>query len=39
MVELTAVIGATLMLNRFATALGLPTSDDTLARLTTEGLR
>jgi len=38
-VELTAVIGATLMLNRFATALGLPTSADTRARLAREGLR
>lgn len=38
-VELTAVIGATLMLNRFATALRLPTGADTLARLDAEGLR
>ncbi|MBN9098182.1 MAG: carboxymuconolactone decarboxylase family protein [Pseudonocardia sp.] len=38
-VELTAVIGATLLLNRFATALGLPTSADTLDRLAREGLR
>jgi AhpD family alkylhydroperoxidase len=36
-VELTAVIGATLLLNRFATALALPTGADTLARLTAEG--
>lgn len=38
-VELTTVIGATLLLNRFATALGLPTSPDTLDRLSREGLR
>ncbi len=37
-VELTAVIGATLMLNRFATALALPTSPDVTARLSHEGL-
>jgi AhpD family alkylhydroperoxidase len=37
-VELTAVIGTTLLLNRFATALALPTSSDVLARLGTEGL-
>ncbi|MBB6375814.1 AhpD family alkylhydroperoxidase [Pseudonocardia eucalypti] len=37
-VEVTVVIGTTLMLNRFATALALPTSPDTLARLTAEGL-
>lgn len=37
-VELTALVGATLLLNRFATALALPTGPDTAARLTTEGL-
>ena len=37
-VELTVVIGATLMLNRFATALALPSSPATLARLVAEGL-
>jgi len=37
-VELTAVIGTTLLLNRFATALALPTSADVIARLSTEGL-
>lgn len=36
-VELTAVIGATLLLNRFATALALPTGADTLTRLASEG--
>jgi AhpD family alkylhydroperoxidase len=37
-VELTLLVGATLMLNRFATSLGLPTSPETLQRLTAEGL-
>lgn len=37
-VELTAVVGTTLMLNRFATALALPTSSDVLTRLSQEGL-
>lgn len=37
-VELTTLVGATLLLNRFATALALPTGADTLARLTAEGL-
>ncbi len=37
-VELTTTVGATLLLNRFATSLGLPTSQDTLARLAREGL-
>jgi AhpD family alkylhydroperoxidase len=37
-VELTVTIGATLFLNRFATALGLPTSPETLTRLAREGL-
>jgi AhpD family alkylhydroperoxidase len=36
-VELTAVIGATLLLNRFATALALPTGADTLTRLASAG--
>ncbi|MFI6595920.1 carboxymuconolactone decarboxylase family protein [Nonomuraea sp. NPDC050536] len=35
-VELTMLAGATLMLNRFATALELPTSEATLARLAAE---
>jgi AhpD family alkylhydroperoxidase len=37
-VELTLLAGATVMLNRFATALGLPTSRAALARLAEEGL-
>jgi len=37
-VELTTVIGVTLLLNRFATALALPTSNDTSDRLAREGL-
>lgn len=37
-VELTAVIGTTLLLNRFATALALPTSPDVITRLSTENL-
>lgn len=37
-VELTMLIGATLMLNRYATSLQLPTSEDTLERLRAEGL-
>jgi AhpD family alkylhydroperoxidase len=37
-VELTLVAGATLMLNRFCTALELPTSAATLARLADEGV-
>ncbi len=37
-VELTTVVGATLLLNRFATALALPTSPDVTARLDREGL-
>ncbi|MGI9000073.1 MAG: carboxymuconolactone decarboxylase family protein [Pseudonocardia sp.] len=36
-VELTILVGATLLLNRFATALALPTGPDTAARLATEG--
>ncbi|HEV2772685.1 MAG TPA: carboxymuconolactone decarboxylase family protein [Thermoleophilaceae bacterium] len=38
LVELTLVVGATLMLNRYCSALGLPTSAATLARLAQEGL-
>jgi AhpD family alkylhydroperoxidase len=37
-VELTTLIGATLLLNRFATALALPTGAETTARLIAEGL-
>jgi len=37
-IELTTVIGATLMLNRFATSLDLPTSAEVLTRLGREGL-
>ncbi|MGH3756836.1 carboxymuconolactone decarboxylase family protein [Actinophytocola sp.] len=37
-VELTMLVGATMMLNRFATALRLPTSADTVHRLTEEDL-
>lgn len=37
-VELTVVIGTTLLLNRFATALALPTGTPTLERLAGEGL-
>jgi AhpD family alkylhydroperoxidase len=37
-VEATAAVGATLMLNRFATSLQLPTSAGTLHRLTAEDL-
>jgi len=36
-VELTALVGATLLLNRFATALALPTGAETLDRLAAEG--
>lgn len=38
LVELTVLVGATLMLNRFATTLGLPTSPSTLRRLASDGL-
>jgi AhpD family alkylhydroperoxidase len=38
LVELTLVAGATLMLNRFCTALELPTSPATLARLQAAGV-
>lgn len=37
-VELTMLAAATLMLNRFASALELPTGADTLTRLAAEGL-
>jgi AhpD family alkylhydroperoxidase len=38
LVELTATIGATLFLNRFATGFELPTSDATMERLEREGM-
>ena len=38
LVELTLVAAATLMLNRYCSALGLPASPATLARLAEEGL-
>ncbi len=38
-VELTMLIGATMMLNRFCTALSLPTSVQVATRLAEEGLR
>lgn len=37
LVELTALVGATMLLNRYATALELPTSAEHLAFLTEEG--
>lgn len=37
-VELTTLIGATLLLNRFATALALPTGAETMDRLIAENL-
>ena len=37
LVELANTIGVTMMLNRFCTALDLPVSDDTLARLAAGG--
>jgi len=37
-VELTLLIGATMMLNRFCTSLSLPTSTDVATRLAREGL-
>lgn len=37
-VELTLVVGVTLLLNRFATSLQLPVNDETLQRLAKEGL-
>jgi AhpD family alkylhydroperoxidase len=38
-VELTMLIGATMLLNRYASALELPVSEATLQRLATEDLR
>jgi len=38
-VELTLLVGATLMLNRFCTSLGLPVSAELAGRLEREGLR
>ncbi len=38
LIELSATIGATMFLNRFATGFELPTSDETMARLEAEGL-
>ncbi len=38
LVELTILVGATMMLNRFCTALDLPTSPETRRRLEAEGL-
>ncbi len=37
LVELTLLVGATMMLNRFCTALRLPTSPETITRLAQEG--
>jgi hypothetical protein len=37
LVELTLLVGATLLLNRFCTALELPTSPKVLGRLADEG--
>lgn len=36
-VELTLLVGATMLLNRYATALGLPVSEQTIARVAAEG--
>lgn len=38
LVELTVTVGATMFLNRLATGLELPTSDQVMARLSQEGL-
>ncbi len=38
LVELTVLVGATLMLNRYASALGLPTSAESLRRIADLGL-
>lgn len=38
LVEICVTVGATMLLNRFATGLQLPTSDSTLQRLTAEGM-
>jgi AhpD family alkylhydroperoxidase len=37
LVELTLLIGATMLLNRYATSMRLPVSDGVIARLATEG--
>ena len=37
-VELTLLVGCTLLLNRYATALRLPVGEATIARLATEGM-
>ena len=37
-VELTLLVGCTLLLNRYATALRLPVGDATIERLTAEGM-
>ena len=39
LVELTVTVGATLLLNRLATGLDLPTSDDVVSRLRVAGLQ
>ena len=36
-VELTLLVGVTLLLNRYATSLALPVNDDVVARLASEG--
>jgi len=36
-VELTVLVGATMLLNRFCSALELPSSDETLQRLARDG--
>ena len=38
LVELTLLVGATLLLNRFATSLRLPVADATIERLASEGM-
>ncbi len=37
LVEFTVLIGATMLLNRYCSALGLPNSEETIARLSAEG--
>jgi len=37
LVELTVLIGATMLLNRYCSALGLPNSEETISRLAVEG--
>jgi hypothetical protein len=39
LVELTVTVGVTMLLNRFATGLGLPTSAETVAKLADHGYR